>query len=220
MDGVWILSGAREFCLHQCLDQLWVSPSFLSNGYRGLFPQDQSGQGVKLATHFHKVVWSSMVELYLHSSIRLHGVVHNYAQELFHLSLPTQACPLNFLGSMMTHNGQSYWSGITLELNLLIVACNTAILILQQSSMQKLGTILFCIKNYRKWRVTWKTYVCQWTTADYHPHKTWVFITHLKVAIMLIWFVCIQNIRKCTKTWRVILPFYCLLVWFFKGELS
>jgi hypothetical protein len=160
LENGWMVFGScqeQEFCLHQCLDQLWVPPTFLSNGYHGLFPQDQSGQGLKLATHFHLVVWSSMMELYLHSSIHLHDVVPNYSQEQFHFSLPTQTCPLNFLGSMMTHNGQSYWSGIPLELNLLMVACNTTIL--QQSSIQKLGTILFGIKNDRKWLVTWKTFV-------------------------------------------------------------
>jgi hypothetical protein len=36
-------------------DRLWGPPSFLHNGYRGLFPRRWSGQGVKLATHLQLV---------------------------------------------------------------------------------------------------------------------------------------------------------------------
>jgi hypothetical protein len=48
-------------------DQLWGPPSFLSKWY----------QGVKLTTDLHQVLRSTMVALYLHSPICLHGIVLN-----------------------------------------------------------------------------------------------------------------------------------------------
>jgi hypothetical protein len=39
--------------------------------------QGKSGRGVKLTTHFHLLPRLSMVELYLHSLIYLHGIVFN-----------------------------------------------------------------------------------------------------------------------------------------------
>jgi hypothetical protein len=49
--------------------------SLLSNVYMGLFPREISGRGVKLTTHLHLVPRLRMVELYLHSPIRLYGMV-------------------------------------------------------------------------------------------------------------------------------------------------
>jgi hypothetical protein len=57
--------------------RLWGPPSLLSNGYRGLFLRGQSSRGLNLTTHLHLVPRSRMVELYLRSPIRLHGVVLN-----------------------------------------------------------------------------------------------------------------------------------------------
>jgi hypothetical protein len=42
-----------------------------------VFLRRYSGRSVKLTTYFHLVPRSRMVELYLYSSIRLYGVVHN-----------------------------------------------------------------------------------------------------------------------------------------------
>jgi hypothetical protein len=56
-------------------DRLWDPPSLLSNGYGGLLSRRYSGQDMNLTTHFHVVPRSRMVEIYLHSLIRLHGVV-------------------------------------------------------------------------------------------------------------------------------------------------
>jgi hypothetical protein len=52
----------------------WISdpPSLLSDGLR-----DYGGRFLKLNSHFHLVSSSKIVELYLHSSIRLHGVALN-----------------------------------------------------------------------------------------------------------------------------------------------
>jgi hypothetical protein len=52
--------------LHNVQTGSGAHPGFLYNGYRGLFPQGQSGRGVKLTIHFHRVRWLIMVELYLY----------------------------------------------------------------------------------------------------------------------------------------------------------
>jgi hypothetical protein len=36
---------------------------------------------MKLATHLHLVLWISMVELYLHSPMCIHGILLNYVIE-------------------------------------------------------------------------------------------------------------------------------------------
>jgi hypothetical protein len=60
------------FSSPQRADQLWGPLSLLSNGYRG-----QCGRGVKLTTNLLVVPRSRMVELCIHSPIRLHSVVLN-----------------------------------------------------------------------------------------------------------------------------------------------
>jgi hypothetical protein len=60
---------ARDFS-PQLPGRLW---GFLSDGYWGALTP-----GVKLTTHLHLVPRSKIVELYLHSPIRLHGVGRNY----------------------------------------------------------------------------------------------------------------------------------------------
>jgi hypothetical protein len=54
---------------------LWGPPSLLSNGYKGLFLQGYSSQGVKLTIHLHLVQKLKMLRV--HSSIHLRGVVLN-----------------------------------------------------------------------------------------------------------------------------------------------
>jgi hypothetical protein len=52
-------------------------PTSYPMGRGGLFPPEQSDRGVELTTQPNPVSRPRMVELYLHSSIRLHGVVLN-----------------------------------------------------------------------------------------------------------------------------------------------
>jgi hypothetical protein len=59
-------------------DRIWGPPNLLSNDYQGLFLRGYSGLGVKLTTHLQPVPRSRMVELYLNSHIRFHGVMPNY----------------------------------------------------------------------------------------------------------------------------------------------
>jgi hypothetical protein len=47
----------------------------LSNGYCGLFHLVKSGQGMKLTTDPYLAPRSRIMELYLYSSIHLHGIV-------------------------------------------------------------------------------------------------------------------------------------------------
>jgi hypothetical protein len=70
-----IPGGERFFSSLKRQERLWGELSLLSNGFQGLFLRRKSGWGVKLTTHLHLAPRSKMVKLYLHSPIRLHGVV-------------------------------------------------------------------------------------------------------------------------------------------------
>jgi hypothetical protein len=60
-------------------DLLWALPASCQMGTGSFFSGDKRGLGVgvNLTTHLHIVPRSKMVELYLHSAIRLHEVVLN-----------------------------------------------------------------------------------------------------------------------------------------------
>jgi hypothetical protein len=59
------------------LFRLWDPPGLLSYACLELFPLEQSGKGMRLTVHVRLVQKPGIVELYRHSSARLHGVVLN-----------------------------------------------------------------------------------------------------------------------------------------------
>jgi hypothetical protein len=89
--------GKIFFSILQRLDQLWGPPSLLINGYRGAL---SPGAKRPVTTHFHLMLRSRMVALYLHSPIRLHGVLLNWltAGATLPLSSPL---PFNVLCNLM-----------------------------------------------------------------------------------------------------------------------
>jgi hypothetical protein len=93
MAWVRFLAGARDFSL-VCSVQTGSGAkpaSYIMGTGGGLFPRGKSGEVVKLTTHLNLVTISRMVELNLHSDIRLHGVVLNQAQGQIELTFMFKA---------------------------------------------------------------------------------------------------------------------------------
>jgi hypothetical protein len=68
----------QEIFLYFTLSRQAAGPfSLPSNEYRRLFLREQRGQDVKLIIHIHPVLRAVIVELFLHSPTRFHGVVLN-----------------------------------------------------------------------------------------------------------------------------------------------
>jgi hypothetical protein len=77
-------------------ERLWGPTNIVFIGYRGLFPHGWGGWGVKLTAHLHPVPRSKLVELYLNSPIRLHGLVLNWAQgQLYFVYIHTYTTLVN-----------------------------------------------------------------------------------------------------------------------------
>jgi hypothetical protein len=71
MDGRGLIPGKRQetFLCSTRPRRLRDPPSLISNGYRSLFPREQSDKGMKLTTRLHLLSRWRMVELYLHKSL-------------------------------------------------------------------------------------------------------------------------------------------------------
>jgi hypothetical protein len=77
LDGPGSIRGSARFFSSQRRCRLWGPPSLLTNVYQGFFSREQSGRSVKLTVHLHLLPKSREVELYLHASTCLHGIVLN-----------------------------------------------------------------------------------------------------------------------------------------------
>jgi hypothetical protein len=89
--GLIPIRGKRFLSSSQHPDYLWDTPD-LSNGYQGLFSQGQSCRSLKLIIHLHIVPKLRMLELYLHSPLRFHGMIKhrdNFTLKLYYSLLPT-----------------------------------------------------------------------------------------------------------------------------------
>jgi hypothetical protein len=75
--GVRVLVKSRISSPPRRPDRFWGPPSLLPITYRGLFPGGLSVLGVKLTSHLHLYRGKESVDLYIHSPIRLHGLVLN-----------------------------------------------------------------------------------------------------------------------------------------------
>jgi hypothetical protein len=65
--GVRDSVGTRVFFSPRRSDRLWDSPNLLSTGYRGLFPLEESGWGLKHTTH-HQIV-PEVKKMWIYTSI-------------------------------------------------------------------------------------------------------------------------------------------------------
>jgi hypothetical protein len=78
MTGVLFPAGVRDFSLlHSVQTGSSTHPASYPVGKGTLSLGVKWGTGVKLTTHLHLVLRVRTLELYLHSPIRLHGVVLN-----------------------------------------------------------------------------------------------------------------------------------------------
>jgi hypothetical protein len=75
--GVRVPVRSRIFSSLRRPDRLWTPPNLLSNGYRGLFPRGKTAGGCSwpLTSIYCQV--KKNVAVYIHSPIRLRGVVLN-----------------------------------------------------------------------------------------------------------------------------------------------
>jgi hypothetical protein len=75
--GVWLPVGSRIFSSPCLPDWLWGLPSFLSNAYRRLILRGKAARAWSWPLTSNLCQGQENVDLYIHSPIRLHGVVHN-----------------------------------------------------------------------------------------------------------------------------------------------
>jgi hypothetical protein len=103
--GVRIPEGSRSFSSLRRPDRLWVPPSLLSNEYRGFFSWGKAAETWSWP-HLQLVPRSRKVDLYIHSPIRLHGVVLYYLSTGTNLPfLPSYFIILHYLFIVGYHYG-------------------------------------------------------------------------------------------------------------------
>jgi hypothetical protein len=73
--GVWVSVGAAFFSSPCRPDRLWGPPSLLSSGYWGYFLRLK--QPGREAAHSNAEIKNTWLYIYIHSLIRLHGVMFN-----------------------------------------------------------------------------------------------------------------------------------------------
>jgi hypothetical protein len=77
--GVRVPVGSRIFSSPDRPDRLWGPPNLVSNGYRRLFPRGgkRPGREADPSLTSSEYLDQENTDLYIHSPIRLHGVVLN-----------------------------------------------------------------------------------------------------------------------------------------------
>jgi hypothetical protein len=75
--GVRLPVGARIFSSPRRPDRFWSPPSLLSNGYRGSFPGGKAAGVWSWSLISNKCRGQENVDLYIHSPIRLNGLMLN-----------------------------------------------------------------------------------------------------------------------------------------------
>jgi hypothetical protein len=75
--GVRFQARGRFFFLHSVQNGCKVHPVTYPMGNWAKFPEGKVEGGVKLTIHLYLLPRSRMMELYLHSPVRLHGTVLN-----------------------------------------------------------------------------------------------------------------------------------------------
>jgi hypothetical protein len=77
LDGRGSITGRGKTFVQSVQTSSGAPHSLLSNGCRRLFTRGQRGRVVKLTTHLQLCRGQEYVDLYIHSPIRLHGVMLN-----------------------------------------------------------------------------------------------------------------------------------------------